>query len=490
MYHCLLFSVKTILLYSAFICFLLTAPPVQAQWESDVRLTDNSAESYVSRGNAWSIAADANTIHAVWWDNRDGNYEIYTKRSTDGGTVWGADTRLTNNSAVSGSSSIRASGGIVHVVFNDNRTGMWPLYYKRSTDNGVSWSQDRVLTPSGNIGPTTIAVEGQVVQVAWSDARAGNDEIYSMHSTDAGVTWSADTRLTNNSALSEYPSIAVTGSQVHVVWWDTRDGNSEIYYKRSTDGGATWKPDTRLTNNSANSGSCSVGATGDVVHVVWDDDRDGNQEVYYKRSTDGGANWTDDIRLTNDQASQSTPNIVVSGSNVHVVWNDYRNGNFEIYYKVSTDGGVTWSEDTQLTNFPGTSWSPSIALSGTGLHVVWMDDRDGNSEVYYKRNPTGNPTTGIAERGEGTAAHFALLQNYPNPFNPATTISYSLPRTGAVSLKVYNVMGQEIAVLADGVHGAGDHTVTWNAEHVASGVYFCRLSAGGFVETKRLVLLR
>jgi hypothetical protein len=220
------------------------------------------------------------------------------------------------------------------------------------------------------------------------------------------------------------------------------------------------------------------------------DDRDGNQEVYYKRSTDGGANWTEDIRLTNDQASQSTPNIAVSGSNIHVVWNDYRNGNFEIYYKLSTDGGVTWASDTQLTNFPGTSWSSSVAVSGAGLHVVWMDDRDGNSEIYYKHNPTGNTTTGVVVPGEGKPDRFALLQNYTNPFNPTTTISYSLAQADNVCLKIYDVMGRDVATLVNRRKEAGNHSVTWNAESLASGVYFCQLRSGGFVETKRLVLLR
>ena len=79
----------------------------------------------------------------------------------------------------------------------------------------------------------------------------GTDEIYYKRSTDAGVNWGTDTRLTNNTADSWYPSVAVSGSVVHVVWDDNRDGNSEIYYKRSTDAGVNWGADTRLTNNTA-----------------------------------------------------------------------------------------------------------------------------------------------------------------------------------------------------------------------------------------------
>jgi hypothetical protein len=85
---------------------------------------------------------------------------------------------------------------------------------------------------------------------------------------------------------------------------------------------------------------------------------------------------------------------------------------------------------------------------------------------------------------------YALLQNYPNPFNPTTTIQYDLPFAGNISLTMYNVLGQEIALLADGYSNAGSYKVTWNAENTASGVYIYRLRAGDFVETRRLLLLK
>jgi len=83
-----------------------------------------------------------------------------------------------------------------------------------------------------------------------------------------------------------------------------------------------------------------------------------------------------------------------------------------------------------------------------------------------------------------------LSQNYPNPFNPSTTIEFALPRSRFVSLKVFNILGGEVATLISGEHSPGRYKVEWNASNLASGLYFYRLQAGPFVETKKLILLR
>ena len=85
---------------------------------------------------------------------------------------------------------------------------------------------------------------------------------------------------------------------------------------------------------------------------------------------------------------------------------------------------------------------------------------------------------------------FVLQQNYPNPFNPSTSISYSLPKTASVSLKIFNTLGQEVALLVNERKEAGYYRATWNASNVPSGIYFYRLRAGDFVETKKMVVLK
>jgi hypothetical protein len=94
------------------------------------------------------------------------------------------------------------------------------------------------------------------------------------------------------------------------------------------------------------------------------------------------------------------------------------------------------------------------------------------------------------EAGEGLPASFRLSQNYPNPFNPQTEIEYTLPRDERVELRIYNVAGAEVAVLADGRRAAGPHSVRWDAGDLASGVYFCRMQAGGVSRTVKMVLMK
>jgi hypothetical protein len=110
--------------------------------------------------------------------------------------------------------------------------------------------------------------------------------------------------------------------------------------------------------------------------------------------------------------------------------------------------------------------------------------------VYWSDLMRVNVSTGVADKNEGLPVVFALEQNYPNPFNPATTIAFHLPASSFVTLKVFNTAGQEIASLVDRQLPAGDHRTEWNASGVPSGIYFYRIQAGIYSETKKLVVLK
>jgi len=482
---------NSLLLSGLFLGVLFLSPTEsQAQWQPDVRLTIDSNNSYTTVNNAWCVAASGSDVHVVWYDNRDGDQEIYYKHSVDAGVSWGADTRLTSSTAASLNPSVSVSGSVVHVVWEDGRDGNFEIYYKRSTDGGTSWGLDTRLTSNSDVSfYPSVSVSGSVVHVVWRDTRDGNYEIYYKQSTDGGISWGFDTRLTSNSAVSYLPTVSASDSVVHVVWYDNRDGNDEIYYKRSADGGITWGSDAPLTSNSAVSQYPSVSVSGSVVHVVWRDYRDGNFEIYYKRSTDGGISWGPDTQLTINSAISELPSVSVSGSVVHVVWRDDRDGNQEIYYKRSTDGGISWGIDTRLTSNSSVKLYSSVSVSDSGVHVVWTDTRDGNYEIYYKRDPTGT-VTGIENIGSEFPEAFRLAQNYPNPFNPSTTIEFSLPGRGYVSLKVFNVLGQEMAALVAEELNAGTYATQWDGTAMPSGIYHYRLQTSGHSQTKKLVLLK
>ncbi len=457
---------------------LFAVSSLLAQWEPDRRLTYNSGNSRTPVNNARCVAASGDTLHMVWHDDRDGDYEIYYKRSTDGGTGWSADARLTTAAQNSWYPSLATSGADVHVVWADTRDGNYEIYYKRSPDGGTSWEADSRLTNAPDYsGYPALAVSTQGdVHGVWADYREGNWEIYHKRSTDRGTSWGPDERLTDDPGASGYPSVAVSGTDVHVVWFDDRDGNEEVYHKRSTDRGASWGADERLTHDPGVSGYPSLAVSGTDVHVVWFDDRDGNEEIYHKRSTDGGMNWGADVRLTSDSSFSEHPSVAVSGPNAHLVWEDGRNGYAEIYYKGSTDRGGSWGADVRLTNAPDYSRFPSVAASGTKVHAVWEDVRSGNPEIFYKRNPTGN--IGVEEEMQNAnhKLQIAKLQITPNPFANFTTVNGH----EGERFSLFDVSGRKVGTYWGGRVGEG----------LAPGVYFLQGEADRFSRPLKVIKTR
>lgn len=279
--------------------------------------------------------------------------------------------------------------------------------------------------------------------------------------------WEPDQRLTFDPAWSftsedgKYCVGVGSGEVVHVVWMDERP-EEEIYYKRSTDGGISWGPDTRLTDNGNNADNRPCIAVCDnQLHVVWFYEPElFNWEICYKNSTDGGVSWGPEIRLTNDPTSAQFSSVVASDANVHVVWHDNRSGSAEIYYKHSTDFGITWSADTHLTNADGSSFFASMAIADTVLHLVWTDSRDGNSnfEIYYKRDPTGN--MGADEKNISWKIEDVRLKIRPNPFVFYTTVWGYEKET----FVLYDISGKQVGTYKGNKIGAD----------LSAGIYFVR----------------
>jgi hypothetical protein len=205
--------------------------------------------------------------------------------------------------------------------------------------------------------------------------------------------WQPDQRLTDNTAESYTTNnnawaVAANGNTVHVVWFDKRDSSFQIWYKRSTDAGATWSTDAPLTTTAVYALFPAVAVSGNTVHVVWQDRYDYHGEIYYLRSTNAGVNWGSVTTLSNvDNKLSEAPSVAVSGSDVWVVWDDsVSSGNYTISCKHSTDGGVNWGGITTVST-GYRSYYPSVAVSGSYVHIVWQDNRDnsGRFAIYYDR---------------------------------------------------------------------------------------------------------
>jgi hypothetical protein len=367
---------------------ILVSPAlVEASWSFDIRLTDYPSVSLSpSLCGGCSTGDPTGVLHLVWYDNRDGNEEVYYRRFD--GLAWGENQRLTLDAGRSTDPCVAATpDGHVHVVWSDDRDGNSEIYYKEW--DGLSWNPDQRLTnaPSSSVTPSLTADPSGKIHVVWSDRRDGNNEIY--YKMSDGVAWTPDSRLTDVSSTSLNPKVAADDSgHLHVVWDDLRDGNYEIYYKTSD--GLVWGGDQRLTLDAGISVRPAICAH-DVghLHVVWGDNRDGNSEIYYKEFD--GVIWSDDLRLTDASGVSTYPDIMVDDSlALHVIWEDRRDGNYEVYYK--TYDGVLWGSDVRLTDAGGASSGASGCLDTSGnMHIVWSDARHGHGEIYWKEYFSEDP---------------------------------------------------------------------------------------------------
>ena len=149
-------------------------------------------------------------------------------------------------------------------------------------------------------------------------------------------------------------------------------------------------------------------------------------------------------------------------------------------------GGVLEAMGTQTD----TTFDPG-PLEANTTYFWRIDEKNavGTTVGFVWRFTTGTSTAILAE-DDGTPAQFELLQNYPNPFNPSTTIPYTLAASARVVLSIFNTLGQQIVELQNGEQGAGHHEVRFDAQGLPSGMYFYRLRAGTYVETRKLMLTR
>ena len=233
---------------------------------------------------------------------------------------------------------------------------------------GISWQPSDVRmntnTPGYNDSQyVDVAATGSNVYVVWEDSRNGNEDIYLNYSNDNGSTWQAsDIRLDTDTAgakRSLFPKIATSGSNVYAVWKDNRNGNLDIYLNYSNDYGHTWQAsDIRLDTDDAGSNysyNPIVAASGNKVYVVWFDQREGStsaMNIFCNYSADAGANWlATDKRIDHTAGEPYEMNLYADGSNVYVAWDEVTNSGQNIYFTHSTNSGDTWPEtDTKINH--------------------------------------------------------------------------------------------------------------------------------------------
>lgn len=384
---------------------LLMLPNVAQSWTAAKRLTWTSGSSLFS-----AIATDSSSaIHLVWEESKGGNYEIYYKKSTNGGAGW-ITKRLTWTTGDSRFSDVAVdAGNAIHIVWQESKSGNGntEIFYKKSTNGGAIWTTKRLTWTAGDSKACAIATDSSgAIHVVWEESKGANYEIFYKKSPDGGVSWTTK-RLTWTADKSLGPSIAVDSSNtIHIVWNDYTPGNSEIFYKKSMDGGISWTT-KRLTWTANHGGGADVATDSDNnIHIVWSEVKSGYDHIFYRRSTDGGFSWTEKQLTFNADDSWSPAIATDVFDNIYIVWSEYFDlaGGSDIFCQKSTNGGSNWTL-ARLSWTDEFSSGPAIAADTNDIiHVVWHDSTPGNQEIYYTNSLS--PTVSLVSPENG-----AVLDN-------------------------------------------------------------------------------
>ena len=186
--------------------------------------------------------------------------------------------------------------------------------------------------------------------------------------------WSDDININNDPLNDKYPAIAIDDENIHIVWVHDY---FDLVYSKSNDGGRNWDPFITLCHSAGIVMYPDIAVSGQMVHVVWDDYRGGDSTTYYRNSSDGGVSWNPEKKLPSSSTYAGGSNIYVNNTNLHVVWNDWRDGSDgEVYYRRSLDGGITFDngqgvdEDRRITFSPSVVTKPLIAGFGLLIQTV------------------------------------------------------------------------------------------------------------------------
>ena len=421
-------------------------------------------------------------------------------------------------------------GGVVWINGNDN--GFTAFYGYRSVDNGATWKKFTLSLPIGN-GVTNIAAKDSSVAVIGSNAGI----LY--RTTNGGASWDSVFSYDPNLAWMDAVKCVGTTRDTMIAFGDA--DNDGVMVARSTDAGATW---TRLTNLPATDsitvaqswigyytyGQCMATYGSNIwISLYWGSNVNPRMLV----STDGGDSWSVHVNILPGGPSYDTRLHSINFLNENVGWGVCRglSSSSTEWAVKTTDGGKTWSDTISVDpSRPHNDATPRTVIPIPGTNTVFAGgygiagakgwwSTDGGSTWADLGFPTGatasasiyngslrtstdgfaigreinlklSGATAIGDEGSAQPEGFALSQNYPNPFNPSTTIDYAIPSAASVQLKVYDMLGREVATLVQADQAPGAYSVRFDGRNLSSGVYYYTLKAGAFVSTKTLILLK
>lgn len=387
-----------------------------------------------------AIACDDDQVYVAWEDIRDGDYaypNIYMNASDNNGRDW-----LEEDFAIDGdpdgeheshAPALAAVGSSVYAAWADNSDGAYDIHVQASNDAGSTWLDAPTRADADEAGaayssqPRIAADSDGNVLVVWEDSRGGKVDIYSNWSDDNAKSFHGeDARLDlgddSGAADSFTPALSMNGGYAWVAWHDYRFGaKRDILFNVSENQGHSWKEKSgRLESDAegiADSLNAFVASDGDKAHIVWQDDRSGGYDIFYRRVDDGGSAWgTDEIRLDTDEQGQAqsyNPVAFVSSEKVIVGWQDERNDGQavhfnDLYYNFSIDGGKSWADEDVRINSgePGAAYTVDLSIYyfNGAVRSVWCDGRYGSGDIVSAQRDLGDPSVWIPPEEDSGAA--------------------------------------------------------------------------------------
>lgn len=376
-------------------------------------------------------------------------------------------------------------------------------YVFRSTDGANSWIDANPFSDSTGI-PSTEWTFSAIAALSPLEAVVASISGRIFKTADGGLTWSKV--FDNPSVTTFFNDLEMLNDSVGYAMGDAPNSSSRPGFVKTTDGGWTWT----FVNNNLPLGSLQIFRRTDFISTDVGWTYASNSGLY--KTTDGGTTWT-------------RVHSVISGLNTVFFLSDSIGFYTQAGVNKSTDGGITWRKTLStsggiefvrgtpagaklwaggrgiyISTDLGETWVPQIVPTGAYLRDASFLDENvgtvvGDGAVLY------TSTGGVIVSVEGERQipeSFVLRQNYPNPFNPSTTIRYELPGGGVASLTVYNILGQRVTTLIEGLQQPGTFEVIWDGHQVPSGVYYYqldfhsenRLSPRTFRQTNTMVLIR
>lgn len=252
----------------------------------------------------------------------------------------------------------------------------------------AGWQGERRLTSDAGASRLAINFARAIaadptggVHVVWYDQTAAASTVLYRRSLDGGRTWKRSVALSVPGGWAERPAIALSGTHLFVVWHARAGQGYDVFMRRSSDRGASWSRARQLSASQA-AAYPSVAASGAAVHVSWGDARSGHAEMFVRSSTDRGSTWGAERQLSPTGFDSWVPTIEADGDRVVAAWVDTRDGNEEEYLRRSRDGGRTWDPVVRLTRNGRNSWAPSVVVAGDVVHVAWFDQQDAPYSPY------------------------------------------------------------------------------------------------------------